>query len=202
MVCAQCKKMNAFEFLQVRNRVDEFADGRKKIMRQQAIKHVVVHRTLPDGTAKDVHHRFVHGDLRDVTGGQNPYHFVIESGGACVQVMALNEEGAHARMWNPCSLGVAIMRDMRKTPPDPRQYQTLLSLLQYLCLWIGGVTGVVFGHDELRGASKDPDKECPGRHLDMMRLRSQLIAEVEVCRDMRGSVAIEYLMLGSGISMV
>jgi hypothetical protein len=66
---------------------------------------------------------------------------------------------------------VALLGDFRREPPTPAQRAILPCVCAALLAQLGRDVDALHGHDELQGGSRDPDKECPGRHLSIDALR-------------------------------
>jgi len=66
---------------------------------------------------------------------------------------------------------------------------------------VGGVDGVLFGHDELKGASKDPRKECPGRFVSMNSVRAEVAVRVDHIMANTNELEREELLRGAGFSI-
>lgn len=145
---------------------------------------VAVHRIEYGDKVDDIAAAFdPGGSLTSYTGGQQPYHFLINKYGTVHQVLPLVSNGAHARQWNDDALGVGVVGDFRKEPPTFEQWTALVDLCADLTAHLEidpdaqehGVYGLS-GHDELPRGSKDPDKECPGQFLDMDEVRDAVQA--------------------------
>ena len=106
-----------------------------------------------------------------LTGGDNPYHFVV---GHCktFQCLPLKECGAHARRWNIKSLAVAVQGNFEYEHPTPYQKYASDLLCASLCRFQGKVD--VRGHTELKNGSKDRSKRCPGTYMYMHNRRESI----------------------------
>jgi len=82
-------------------------------------------------------------------------------------------EGAHARGYNHCSLGICLIGDLDKTLPSERQLRTLHAFLEQKMSEYGVPPEHVLGHREL----PDVTKTCPGRLMNMSYLRATLFNE-------------------------
>ena len=103
-----------------------------------------------------------------MTGGENPYHVIIDYN-KTEQVLCLDEGGAHARRWNGKSLAIALRGDFNYKHPTPYQKSALYQLCCLFSLYLGAID--IWGHTELPDASKDPMKRCPGGYLRMEQFR-------------------------------
>lgn len=81
------------------------------------------------------------------------YHFVIPLDGSLEIGRGLAEDGAHAKGWNTCTIGVCLIGTRRFTP---EQWDCLARLVTGLKFLYPGVW--VLGHRDLDGVKK----ECPG----------------------------------------
>jgi hypothetical protein len=103
------------------------------------------------------------------TGGENPYHIVVDFD-KIFQCMPLNECGVHARRWNSSSIAVAVRGDFSIDHPTPYQKEAVRSLCGILTAFLGRFN--IMGHTELAYASNDPMKVCPGKFLYMDNIRT------------------------------
>lgn len=103
------------------------------------------------------------------TGGENPYHIVVDFD-KIFQCMALKECGVHARRWNSRSIAVAVRGDFSIDHPTPYQKEAVRSLCAILSAFLGRFD--IMGHTELAYASNDPMKVCPGKFLYMDNIRT------------------------------
>ena len=117
-------------------------------------------------------------EVAKYTGGEVPYGWIIGAGGTIWQCLAISDVGAHARRWNKQAIGVACIGDFRKHDIPEVQYKRLIHLLA--CLQFGFPRDLeIKGHDELPGASSDPNKKCPGDKLPMGAVRSSVRVYLE-----------------------
>ncbi len=117
-------------------------------------------------------------EVAKYTGGEVPYGWIIGAGGTIWQCLPISEVGAHARRWNKQAIGVACIGDFRKHDMPTVQYHPLIKLLS--CLQFGFPRDLeIKGHDELPGASSDPNKKCPGDKLLMQSVRDAVQAYLE-----------------------
>lgn len=149
--------------------------------RQQAdIRAVVIHRIQVSLEASDFDDspaeiaRFFreHPLGRSATGGDMPYPVLIDPDGRVLQTVPLRYITPHARHLNPTSIGLACIGDFRATPMASQQQQSLVNVCTAAVRAFALDAQAVVGHDELGGSgTRDPDKECPGRHVSMDALR-------------------------------
>ena len=144
--------------------------GRRKI---SDVEYLVVHRTIGASVEDSI------AEFRNVeqfaagfyTGGLYPYHFFVQPGqvyqclpltvNAPAALSTLNRRGIH----------IALLGDFRKTAPISLHIMQLKQLLTTLTNCFNGKTQII-GHTEQSTASKDPNKICPGKLLDLNDVRS------------------------------
>lgn len=162
--------------------IDQVDDGKARDLVPSAVDTIVIHRVGKDRvTGADlgddgvtIAKRFVEDPaIARYTGAENPYHFYVGKDGTIWQTLRVFDMGAHARRWNKQAVGVAAIGDFRSEAPSLRQFVSL----QWLVTMLGwGLTldpaRVLKRHDELPGGSSDPNKECPGKFLDVDLLRT------------------------------
>ncbi|MCK5690153.1 N-acetylmuramoyl-L-alanine amidase [Myxococcota bacterium] len=147
-----------------------------------AIDRLIVHRievsqedaSFGDSAEETARFFIEHPIGVDATGGKMPYPLLIEKDGTLCQTVALQKITPHARSYNPTAIGVALVGDFRHEPPEPAQYNTLISTLAALAAELDLGSAAIVGHDELSGGSKDPEKQCPGAHLSMDEVRTEV----------------------------
>lgn len=119
------------------------------------------------------------------------YHFVLLNDrhdllpdGTVQRGRPLDEPGAHVRGMNLRSLGICLVGHGDREPMTPKQEESLLVLLRNLLRRYPKVTPErVIGHREINGLVEAgeladrfrTDKTCPGRMVDMERVRELLI---------------------------
>lgn len=108
------------------------------------------------------------------TGGQMPYAVLIEPDGTVTQALPLTRVAPHAVRQSPTTVGVGVIGDFRHRPPSEAQRAALRQVLVGLARQLGCAADAIAGHDELPGASRDPDKICPGSHLSLQVLRAEV----------------------------
>ena len=185
------EEMELFD-LQVIDRIREADDGRYK--RLSLPEKIVVHRIGPelDCRVNDCHycqteyadtnrsHSFALHVCRwfqthprlGMTGGENPYHFIIDFD-KTEQALCLDECGAHARRWNSKSIAIAVRGDFNHKHPTAYQKSALYHLCCILSLHLQKID--IWGHTELPSATKDPMKRCPGVYLRMEQFRAAVL---------------------------
>lgn len=158
----------------ITDRIDACRDGRERSVPLSERRYVVVHRSGMGANAKTISEGFqAPGEAGDATGRQMPYHIVIGRYGSVEQALRLTDHAPHALSWSRPGIAVAVAGDPRVEPPTRLQYEALVEVCVVLSGWLGGAE-VVRGHDELRDGSRDPARECPGRFLDMRKLRADV----------------------------
>ncbi len=121
---------------------------------------IVLHRIEDD--SPEVLAKFF-SDPQWNTGRRFPYHFVISSSGVVAQCVPLSVKAPGAKKLNPAGIQVALGGDFRKKPPTVAQALAVADLVTELLSW--KPTLRVVGHTDSAGASNDPKKICPGKHL-------------------------------------
>jgi N-acetyl-anhydromuramyl-L-alanine amidase AmpD len=71
-------------------------------------------------------------------------------------------------------IAVAALGDFRSRAPHMPQWAGLTLLCCHLAAKYRISPLSVVGHDEIPGGSSDPDKQCPGRYLNMDFLRKSI----------------------------
>lgn len=164
----------------LKNRIAECDDGKLRPRDISKLQKIIVHRIEEElghdapslaKAFKDTT-KFAAGSY---TGGEMPYTFVLCTNGVWEQALALGDIGPHAMRYNAEGVGLAIIGDFRHQIPTAVQWVALVEFCVMLVGWRGQpVERCLFGHDELPGASSDPNKECPGKHIDMNELRNEV----------------------------
>lgn len=148
------------------------------------IRGVVVHRIEVSqedpafaDTPADIERFFAdHPVGREATGGRMPYAILVDADGRVTQTVPLARVTPHARQHNPSTVGVACIGDFRARPPSRAQRQSLVRVCADLLSRFSLEPSALVGHDELSGASADPNKICPGAELNMNELRRDVAA--------------------------
>ncbi len=177
--------------LEVINIIDQSSDGRyRKLIKPEM---VVIHRIGPklhcgvnncaycdsaDAKTNSEHSFGLHVNKWfqyhpkiGLTGGNNPYHFVVGHG-KTFQCLPLRECGVHARRWNIKSLAIAVQGNFEHEHPSTYQKYAVDLLSAALCRFQGKVD--VWGHTELSEGSKDRLKRCPGTYMYMHNRRENI----------------------------
>ena len=164
------------------NLIEACCDGKTKPVDPRRRRAVVVHRCGMGEDAMAISQAFqAPGAPGNVTGHHMPYTIVVTRAGRIEQALRIGDCGPHALAWNITGIGVAMVGDLRSEPPTALQRAALIQVCSALSGWLGGAS-VVWGHDELRNASTDPLKECPGRFLDMGAVRRDVeLASIAAC---------------------
>jgi len=88
------------------------------------------------------------------------------------QGRADNQVGAHCPGWNSKSIGICLIGHFDAYEPTTKQWDSLVDACTRLCLRHGFDYQSIFGHGEVRPT------RCPGAHLSMDRLRSEVAPRV------------------------
>jgi len=156
------------------NRIAVCDDGRFRTVPPSKRRYVIVHRSGMGETAPAIAAAFQSSEgPGSATGYQMPYHIVIGRYGSIEQALRLTDHAPHALAWSVSGIAIAVVGDPRIEPLTRLQYESLVKVCAVLSSWLGGAS-VVRGHDELKDGSRDPNRECPGRYLDMTALRADV----------------------------
>lgn len=158
--------------MQVENQIAAVAkwDTRQRYKGIGRLGYAVNHRIDVGETAEAIAEFFAtHPDGLEATGGQMPYPLVITRSGVIQQALELGDWSPHAMRFSFSGLGIGWIGDFRKHPPTEAQLSTGLWITTLLMGW--GLR--IVGHTELKGAARDPDKQCPGDLLDLAWLRRE-----------------------------
>jgi len=168
----------------IENKVKECFDGKIKERLTDDVKRIIIHRIDIGETAEEVCKKFQEvEEVSKYTGKQNPYTFFIRRDGTIEQACPLIEITAHARRFNKQGIGVGVIGDFRKHKPTNQQIEALIYLCAILVTWKRKL--IVSGHDELFGATNDPNKECPGKYLNVHELRLEIKKKIEYNNEKR-----------------
>lgn len=100
-------------------------------------------------------------ELKLVTGSLCPYHFLVHPSGRVEQLLDITKRGAHAKNYNWCSIGIALIGDFRTETPTSDAMFALQNLA--FRIQIPYRFSVILGHDQLPGYNQE--KVCPGKNL-------------------------------------
>lgn len=130
--------------------------------------HLIIHHTgAEEKDARQVREYHRRLGWRDIG-----YHYVIERDGRVVPGRPPSMQGAHclAGGMNHKALGLALIGNLEVRAPFPAQAAALEELAARLMAEYRIPVAQVLGHGEVPGAAT----ACPGRHLDLGRLRNVL----------------------------
>jgi len=96
-------------------------------------------------------------------------HRIADQDGLIAQGRPDTETGAHCPGWNTRSLGICLVGNFMAYPPTPAQWDSLVDACARLCRRYSITADHIFGHGQLRAT------DCPGRLLDMDKLRCEVI---------------------------
>ena len=159
--------------LRIEDQTAVTAIGKFSVRTETAITKLVIHRTLGT-TGREMAKEFE--DTRKFmggwyTGGKTPYHFFVRADGTIDQCLPLLWVGPAALpRLNRCGIHIALGGNFSKESPTALQMSATIDL----CVLLQNVFKdelEIRGHTEYPGASSDPEKACPGAHLDMENLR-------------------------------
>lgn len=152
--------------------------ARHKLRKVDELKYIVIHRTLGE-TVEESLAEFRKTEKFDAgwyTGGLYPYHFFVDPVRVVTQCLPISRIGPAAlRTLNETGIHVAAAGDFRKRPPTPAQEAALTALVASLSTCYNDALDII-GHTERADLaalknSKDPSKVCPGKFLDIVKLR-------------------------------
>jgi len=106
-----------------------------------------------------------------------PYTFFIRRDGTIEQTRSLDEMSPHAYTQNRYALAVGLSGDFRHSGPTFEQEHSLHWLAPLLVQWLGLE---IVGHTDVEGATSDPDKVCPGWHLDVADIAETIRREARL----------------------
>lgn len=152
-----------------------FNDGIEYPQRKtEHIKYLVIHRLDVGSTPEAIYKAFADGKpyaAGSYTGQKLPYHFFLPKNpeGQIYQLHPLLDIAPHAKSFNQEGIGIAVEGDMTKGPATAVQYDTLVKLCAYLIELYGDLK--IVGHTDLPNSTNTPGKICPGKYLNIERLR-------------------------------
>jgi len=152
------------------------------------VQLVLIHRigpALPEGSSNlvtsgsEIAEFFT--DIQYKTGGRMPYGFVITPDGTIEQCAPLSIITPGAKGLNNVAINIAVIGDFRREAPSVKQGLALNELCVDLNRWIvlKGTSPKIEGHTEKPGRSGDSNKSCPGKHLVVAGLRSNVRSVLE-----------------------
>lgn len=159
------------------------------------IKRIVVHTTDWIVTPKDLATYDIGPNHISSSGCPGiTYHEMITDKGIIYQTLPWAEISWHVGMWNPGSLGIALVYRVSNSDGKDTYAPTTYSLLALqtrcgdICLELGLTPNKVVGHRELKGTgwfwgngSRRLRKTCPGLQVDLNLLRTN-IAKYMQCK--------------------
>jgi len=146
---------------------------------------LIHHSATPDGNAAELNR------LHQIRTDQNGerwlglgYDFVIDNGrggpdgGVEVGFRWTQQlQGAHCRplnctdnYWNEHTIGICLVGDFERHRPTRAQYESLATLVKFLCRRYGIPEKNILGHGQVPNANT----KCPGRYFSWSELRRRL----------------------------
>lgn len=104
------------------------------------------------------------------TGGQMPYTYVVQPGGAIEQALEIYDVGPHALRWSVPTISIVNIGDFNAHKPTPEQWRASVGLAAELSVAFD-CEDKIKGHTERPGATRHVGKNCPGRYWDMNQFR-------------------------------
>lgn len=101
------------------------------------------------------------------------YHYVVDNEGITHTGRPLENPGAHVKGDNTNTIGICMTGNQELNAPSPEQIQSVIGLCASLCKVFGLTSSEVFGHRESEDGKRQ-GKTCPGKHIDLDRLRKQV----------------------------
>ncbi len=158
------------------------------------IEGIMIHRVGIDRltgvdfgpTAEDICRAFTEGPAARYTGYKVPYSFIIQKDARIAQALPIGKVGPHARKLSRSFVSVAYIGDFRALPddqgvisadePTEGQFCAGVFLLRTLLGVYAKPLSTIVGHTDpamvARGSTKDRNKKCPGKGLDLYKLKS------------------------------
>jgi len=124
---------------------------------------IAIHHAGEDWTVERVDTEYRTGKHGGITGGIG-YHFYIHKDGTIHRGNPENMIGAHVQGHDNGSIGISHQGDFSSTDPTDEQWQSLISLVAYLCkrYSITPSRSTIKGHREFSGHESN---DCPGDRL-------------------------------------
>lgn len=186
------------------NCIDEYKGVNKTTRYIDELEGIAIHRGGMDRetrvylgtTGPEITNEFIgrgdkYPELKQVTGGQQPYTFFIggslkrgEHDGKIWQVAPLTDVTWHARKASYRYIGICMIGDYRNEEPTDAQWHSAVILSKVLCRWREwDPYKCIKGHGEIDGAhdgSKGPGKPaaCPGDLWDMHIFRDDVARSI------------------------
>lgn len=135
--------------------------------RLEAITHIVVHHSA---TTSGTPEAFARYHVHTLGWPGIGYHYVIDRKGVTCKCHPATTISYHAAGANSYSIGVCLVGNLDAQKPTGQQMAALLALLRQLIGAYGIPDAHVIGHREVPGARKS----CPGRNIDMDKIRQLL----------------------------
>jgi hypothetical protein len=151
-------------------------------LREDTWRGEVIHRIKVPGPHQDAS-AIARFDRNYPSLGRMAYHLVIHPNGLVEQALPFDRISPHCRGYNGSHIAIGCVGDFRTYPMAAPQWLRLREILIWCSLFRGGVVDF-FGHTEKKGTSDDPNKECPGRLVNLEGLRESVrleVAHVKAC---------------------
>jgi N-acetyl-anhydromuramyl-L-alanine amidase AmpD len=166
-MATECNSRTPLFVVEVENKIGELGHA-DPFRLPERITQLVIHRC---GVGKDAAEiAEFYQDNPEYTGGKMPYHLVVHPNGRIEQCVELGTVAPGALRLNRSGIQIACIGDFREEPPAVKQSMALIEICTMLSEWVNKVA--IVGHTDEAGASIDPDKVCPGKHLPTKNLQS------------------------------
>lgn len=139
------------------------------------ISTLVIHRQNVGSTSEELAKFFL--DRKLGTGGCMPYHFIVRKDGTIEQAVPLRIVAPGAVKLNRSGVQIALHGDFRKAPPTEEQFNATVMLCATLQHAFNAHS--IVEHTSVPGTTLTPGKICPGKYLDMRKLR-QVCSEISI----------------------
>lgn len=124
---------------------------------------IILHHSATDGGTFESIKRYHinHRGFMDIG-----YHYLVEKDGSLHKGRAESIHGAHTLGQNKSSIGICLVGNFDKYPPNTAQINSLIELIKDIYKRYGNLP--IFGHNEFS------QKTCPGVKFPMLELYRRL----------------------------
>lgn len=145
--------------------------GSEPASKIKALKHILIHRNTVARTGVELAEWF---NKPGPYKSKCPYHFLVRRDGQVDWCVDLDKATPGAKNANSSSIQIAVDWDMHLSIAPDAVYNALVGITCFVKLLCPEAD--IQGHMEQDplGRSNDPKKDCPGKHLDMVKLRKEV----------------------------